>query len=397
MRITLKRNKDKYLRRGHPWIFANLIDRIDGEPGRGDVVEIANDRGDLLGRGLYHDDSLIAVRFLTTDVERPIDAEFFRERLERALTLRKQAYPDATHYRLAFSESDGLPGTIVDRYGDVLTWSTLCYGMDARREGMLDALEELVSPRAIVQRDDSPLREKDGLEQSVGVLRGSYEGPVEITEDGVVFVVDVLNGPKTGFFLDQRDHRRVVRRFAVDRRVLDVFCADGGFGLHAAAGGAAHVDMLDDASSALERARRNAERNGFEDRITFLEADALERLGEMVMEDRQYDLIILDPPGFAKSRRQVDDAMKAYQRINITAMQMLAPGGILATSSCSQAVGESDFLKTLEYSIRRSGSRVRTLYRGFQPADHPVLDTMPETHYLKFFVFQKLDDELPAS
>ncbi|MEX2399441.1 MAG: class I SAM-dependent rRNA methyltransferase [Rhodothermales bacterium] len=396
MRITLKKNKDKYLRRGHPWVFANLIAEESGDPGRGDVVEIADHSGDVLGKGLYHDESLIAVRFLTADAGQAVDDAFFRQRIERALALRRQVYGDATHYRLAFSESDGLPGTIIDRYGDVLTWTTLSYGMDARREGMLDALEDLLHPTAIIQRDDAPLREKDGLEQAVGVLRGSYDGPVEIVEDDVTFVVDVLHGPKTGFFLDQRDHRRSVRRFAAGRSVLDVFCADGGFGLHTAAGGATHVDMLDSSSTALDRARRNAERNSLADRMSFIEADALEQLGEMAEAGKTYDLIILDPPGFAKSRRQVDQAMKAYQRINITAMQMLSPGGILATSSCSQAVDEADFLKAVEYSVRRSGSRTRTLYRGYQPADHPVLPTMPETHYLKFFVLQKLGDEVPG-
>ncbi len=397
MRVILKKNKHKYLERGYPWVFANLIAEVEGAPARGDVVEIADYGGRQLGRGLYHDDSLIAVRFLTTDLDRPIDAAFFRERLERALALRRQAYGDATHYRLAFSESDGLPGTIVDRYGDVLTWTTLSYGMDARRDGMLDVLEDLVGPSAIVRRDDAALREKDGLEQAVGVLRGTYDGPVEIEEDGVIFLVDVLHGPKTGFFIDQRSHRRAVRRFAAGRRVLDVFCADGGFGLHAAAGGAAHVDMLDSSSAALERARRNAHRNGSAQRVSFIEADALDRLGELAEDGARYDLIILDPPGFAKSRRQVDQAMKAYQRINITAMQMLSPGGILATSSCSQAVDEADFVKTVDYSVRRTGSRTRTLYRGYQPADHPVLATMPETHYLKFFILQKLSDELPAA
>lgn len=396
MRVTLKKNKEKYLRRGHPWIFANLIERVDGAPSRGDVVEITDHAGRVLGQGLYHDRSLIAVRFLTPNADRAIDASFFGERLERAIALRRLAYGDATHVRLVFSESDGLPGTVVDRYGDVLTWSTLSYGMETRRDWLLDSLEDLVGPSAIVQRDDALLREKDSLEQAVGILRGQYDGPVEIAEDGLVFRVDVLNGPKTGFFIDQREHRRAVRRLAAGRRTLDVFCADGGFGLHAAAGGAEHVDMIDSSSAALERARANAELNGLADRFTFAEADALERLGELAESGERYDLIILDPPAFAKSRRQVDQAAKAYQRINISALQMLSPGGLLATSSCSQAVGEDDFAKILEYSARRSGSRTRVLYRGFQPADHPVLASMPETHYLKFYILQKLYDELPA-
>lgn len=378
-------------------MFSNQIHDISGDPKSGDVVEIAGSDGTPYGLGLYHSDSLIAVRFLTSDTSRSIDTSFFRERLERAIAFRRQVFGDATHYRLVYGESDGMPGTIIDRYGDVLTWSTLSYGMAQRRDEILDILDELLAPKAIVERNDAPLREKDHLEETTGVLRGSYDGPVEIREDDVVFRVDVLEGPKTGFFIDQRLNRQFVRRFARGRRVLDVFCADGGFGLHAAAAGADSVHLLDSSGTALARARQNAESSGLLDRVTFEEADALDRLGELVNEGATYDLIILDPPAFAKSRRQVEQASKAYQRINITALQMLRPGGLLATSSCSQAVSEQDFEKILDYSVRRSGSNVRTVYRGYPSPDHPVLPSMPETHYLKFFVLEKLSDEIPAA
>lgn len=395
MRITLRRNKDKDLRRGYPWIFANQIEDIAGAPASGDVVEIASSEGTLYGLGLYHAESLIAVRFLTSDASRTVDASFFRGRLERALSFRRQVFGASTHFRLINSESDGFPGTVIDRYGDVLTWSTLSFGMDQRRDIVIDALEELLSPRAIVERNDAPLREKDNLELTSGLLRGSYDGPVEIREEDVSFLVDVLAGPKTGFFIDQRINRQYVRRFARDRRVLDVFCADGGFGLHAAAAGAKSVRLLDSSTAALERVERNARQNGLLDKVTFEEADALERLGAMVEEGAEFDLVILDPPAFAKSRRQVEQASRAYQRINITALQLLPPGGILATSSCSQAVPEDEFVKILDYSVRRSGSVVRLLHRGFQSPDHPVLPSMPETHYLKFYVLEKLADEIP--
>ena len=397
MRVTLRRNKEKDLRRGYPWVFANQIDDVSGSPASGDVVQIASSTGALYGLGLYHADSLIAVRFLTSDPSRPIDAAFFRGRLERALKLRQQAFAGSTHYRLVNSESDGFPGTVIDRYGDVVTWSTLSYGMASRRNDILDALDELVAPRAVVERNDAPLREKDNLEETSGVIRGTYEGPVEIREDDVTFLVDVLEGPKTGFFIDQRINRQFLRRFAQGRRTLDVFCADGGFGLHAAAAGAESVHMLDSSAAALERARRNAERNGLTDKVSFEESEALERMGELVDEGATFDLIILDPPAFAKSRRQVTQATKAYQRINITALQMLRPGGILATSSCSQAVSEDDFAKIVDYSVRRSGSVVRTLHRGSQSPDHPVLPSMPETRYLKFFVHEKMGDEIPRN
>jgi len=403
--IVLRPGKDKALRKGYPWVFANQVDRKSDRPARGAVVRIVSPQGEPFGLGLYHDESLIAARFLTTDVEAEIGPEFFRERVRRAVALRRAAFPEATHARILFGESDGLPGTVVDRYGPggyqggVLTWTCLSYGMEGHREAVLDALTEELAPDAIVERNDAALRTKDGLAEATGVLRGEYDGPVEIEEDGARFAVDPLTGPKTGFFIDQRPNRLALRPFARGRRVLDVFSADGGFGLHAALGGAEHVHLLDSSADALDRAHQNAERSGVADRVTAEAADALDRLGEWADGAEQpggpYDLVVLDPPGFASSRRHLDAAKRAYQRINITALQILPPGGLLATASCSQAVSEEDFLGIVRYSARRAGATLRLLHRGTQPADHPILDTMPETGYLKFYLFQKLWDEVP--
>ncbi len=395
-RVVLRPHKDKAIRRGYPWVFANQISRKGDTPERGAVVRIESFEGETFGLGLYHDESLIAVRFLTRDPEAEIDAAFFRTRVDRAVDLREAAFPDATHARMIFGESDGMPGTVVDRYGDVLTFTTLSYGMAQRRDWILDALEARLKPSAIVERNDASLREKDGLDEQTGVLRGDVSGPIRIEEHGVQFDVDVVNGPKTGYFIDQRLNRLAVRPFARDRRVLDVFCADGGFGLHAAISGATSVHFLDASEDALARVRHNADLNGVTDRITTESADALDRLGDMVKEKADYNLIVLDPPGFAQSRRHVEAATKAYQRINISALQILPPGGILATSSCSQAVSEDDFLKIVHYSARKAGAHLRLLHRGGQPPDHPVLESMPETHYLKFYLFQKLWDEVPG-
>jgi 23S rRNA (cytosine1962-C5)-methyltransferase len=402
-RLVLNHGKDKQLRRGYPWVFSNQVTRVEGDPQRGDVVEVASADGAVHGIALYHDASLIAGRFLTRDPDHAVDEAFFRERVERAVARRRAVYPDATHCRLVFGESDGLPGTVVDRYGPpgfsggVLTFTTLSYGMERRREWVLDALEEILRPHAIVERNDVALRMKDGLEERTGVLRGTYDGEVEIEEGGAFFSVDVLSGPKTGFFIDQRENRAAVARFAGGRRVLDVFCADGGFGLLAAQAGADHVHFLDAAPFALERVRANALRNGLEEKISTEAADALDRLGDLADQRAAgYDLVVLDPPGFAKSRRQVEGAVKAYQRINISAMRLLPPGGLLATASCSQALSEDDFLKLVHYSARRAGVHLRRLYRGEQPPDHPSLEVMPETRYLKFFLFEVVGDELPA-
>ncbi len=401
-RVVLKPKKEKALRQGYPWVFQNQLVRMGERPGRGAVVQVEGQDGTVFGLGLYHDESLIAVRFLTSDADAEIDQAFFRGRIDRAVALREAAFPDATHARIAFGESDGLPGLVVDRYGPpgyaggVLTYTSLSFGMEARRESILDALTERLRPDAIVERNDAALRPKDGLEESTGVLHGDYAGPVEIAEGGARFAVDVLNGPKTGFFIDQRLNRFVAGPFARGRRVLDVFAADGGFGLHAALGGAERVHLLDASDDALARARHNAELSGVADRVSTETADALDRLGEMATERADFDYVILDPPSFASSRRHVEAATRAYQRINITALQMLPPGGLLATASCSQAVSEADFLKIVRYSARKAGAQLRLLHRGTQPADHPVLEAMPETHYLKFYLLQKLRDEVPG-
>lgn len=402
-RIILRPGKEKALQKGYPWIFANQIDRrrSDGAE-RGAVVSIESASGAGFGLGLYHDQSLIAVRFLTSDGTADIGPDFFRQRLARAIEMRRHAFPNSTHARLAFGESDGLPGTVIDRYGPpgwrggVVTWSCLSFGMEQYRDSMLDALQDLLGPDAIVERNDAALRSKDGLEEAVGVLRGDYGGPVAIEEEGAHFAVDVLHGPKTGFFIDQRMNRLAIRNHARDRKVLDVFSADGGFGIHAALAGATHVHMIDASRDALARAEQNAERTGVRDRITTEDTDALDRLGKMADEGASYDFVVLDPPSFAASRRHVEAATRAYQRLNISALRMLPAGGMLATASCSQAVTEDNFLQIVRYSARRAGARLRLLYRGGQPADHPVLDSMPETQYLKCYLFQKLEDEVPA-
>jgi 23S rRNA (cytosine1962-C5)-methyltransferase len=393
--LHLRAGKEKAVLSGYPWIFSNQLARVDGSPKRGDIVVARASSGDALGQFLYHDASLIAGRLVSRDAGRSIDQDFWAERLDAAIDRRRSAYGDATHCRLVYGESDDMPGTVIDRYGPagleggVLTFTTLSAGMDMRRDILLDHLERRLRPHAIVERNDAPLRAKDGLEERTGVLRGTVPDSVVITEAGVSFVVDVLGGPKTGFFIDQRDNRAAVARLAAGRRLLDVFCADGGFGLVALTAGAESAHFLDAAAPALERVRHNAEANGLGDRVSYERADALDRMGTMAAEARgRFDLIVLDPPGFARSRRDVESATRAYQRLNISALQMLEPGGILATSSCSQAIGEDDFLRIIHYSARRAGVHLRRLYRGGHAPDHPTLEAMPETQYLKFFVFE---------
>jgi 23S rRNA (cytosine1962-C5)-methyltransferase len=394
--VVLRPRAESGLRRGYPWIFANQVAKAVGAPCTGDAVRIESSEGALLGQGLYHERSQIQVRFLTADAGADAD-ELLAERLRRAFEFRRRTFADFDAWRLLHGESDGVPGTVVDRYGDVLVWSTVCAGIERRRERLLDVLQEAAGPRAIVQRDDHWLRAKDGLDEARGVLRGELGGPVLVAEGGITLEVDVLEGPKTGAFLDQRFHRIALRRFTAGRRVLDAFCADGGFGLHAAAAGAAGVLAVDSSEPALARAARNADRNGLRERFSFERADLLDRMPAMVEEGRAFDLVVLDPPAFARSRKHVDAAVRSYQLLNINALRLLPPGGILATSSCSTALPEKDFEKILHYSAQKAACRVRLLHRGSQPADHPILPSMPETAYLKFFVLQKLGDEAPPA
>ncbi|MBE2187309.1 MAG: class I SAM-dependent rRNA methyltransferase [Rhodothermales bacterium] len=389
-RLTLAPGKDRPLRSGYPWVFAGQIARVDGSPKTGDVVALADAHGEPLGLGFFHETSLVAFRLLTRDIAATIDAAFFRRRLERALALRQRYFGlDASHYRLAYAEADGLPGTIIDRYGDVLTVSTHSAGMDARQGWMVDALVDLVQPRAVVERNDGALRKKDGLEERAGLLYGLYDGPIRFDEHGVTYEVDVLGGLKTGFFLDQRLNRWEVRKWASGQRVLDVFCADGGFGLHAAAGGAAAVHFLDSSQAALDRARANASASGLDGvPMTFERADAVVRLGQMAKEGQRHDLVVLDPPAFARSKKHRDTALRAYQRINISGMQLLEDGGLLATASCSGAITPQDFRDVVAYSAHRAGVRLTLLHEAGHAPDHPVLEAMPETRYLKFLLFR---------
>ncbi|MCA9752085.1 MAG: class I SAM-dependent rRNA methyltransferase, partial [Gemmatimonadetes bacterium] len=378
--------------KGHPWVLGSQIGRVDGAPATGDPVDVVSAAGAFLGRGLYHESSLIRVRLLTRQPDVDLD-ELLATRIRDAFAMRRAMFPDSEHWRAVNGEADGIPGTVIDRYGDVLVFSTICAGIERRKDALLDLLQEIDSPRSLVQRDDNWLRAKDGLPEVRAVVRGEEPGPVTLEEKSVRFTIDVLGGPKTGFFLDQRFHRLAVRRFARGRRVLDLFSSDGGFGLHAAAGGAESAELVDVSEPALERARANASASGLADRIAYRAADLLDELPKWANErNGEFDLIVLDPPAFAKSRRHVDSATRAYQLLNINALRLLPPGGILATSSCSAALDETTWEKMLRYAIRKAECRVRLLYRGCQPPDHPVLPEMPETQYLKFRVVQKLPD-----
>ncbi len=384
--IRLKKNEDRRLLRGHLWTFSNEIASIEGAPAAGELVRLLSFQGHFLGIGFYHPHSLIAVRLLTRNDE-PVDDAFFRRRLERALALRTALYPGETTYRLVHGEADLLPGLIVDRFDGALSLQVLSAGMEERTGLLCDILTDLVGPAAIVERNDSPLRILEGLAERKGILRGEA-GAVTITEHGLRYEVDILGGQKTGFFLDQRENRGAIRRYAAGRRVLDCFCNEGGFSLNAAAGGAVSVKGIDIAEAPLARAARNAEANGLADRVSFTAGDVFDLLKGAVAAKEEYDLVILDPPSFTKSRKTVKKALHGYRALHRGALQLIAGGGFLATASCSHHLYEETFREVIEKSAIDCGRQLTLLeWRGAAP-DHPVLPGMPETAYLKFGVFR---------
>jgi 23S rRNA (cytosine1962-C5)-methyltransferase len=384
-RITLKKNEERRILNGHPWVFSNEIRETIGNPAAGDVVELLQASGRTLGIGFYHPHSLIAFRRLSTTIEE-IDTAFFLDRLKKALALRTTLFPGATVYRLVHGEADDLPGLIIDRYNDLCVVQAFSLGMDMRLAEICNALETLLNPGGIAERNESPLRVLEQLPQRKGMLRG-VASPITIEEHGLRYVIDVLNGQKTGFFLDQRENRAAAARYCRSGRVLDCFCNDGGFSLNAARGGAHTVLGLDISEDAVERATANALLNGCT-AVRFERGDVFERLTSLASEGATFDAVILDPPSFTRSKRNVQPAKKGYRELHQKALALIPSGGMLLTASCSHHIEPDVFLALVDESGRRSGRRLQLLeWRGAAP-DHPTLPSVPETLYLKFGVFR---------
>lgn len=379
-RIVLKRNEDRRVAAGHPWVFSNEIRETLGSPSSGDVVEVLASSGLGLGVGFYHAHSLIAVRILSVRLEE-IDHAFFLRRIGEAAAMRARLYPGVAALRIVHGEADGLSGLVIDRYNDIVALQTLSYGMDARLEMIADVVGEMFHPSAIVERDESPLRSLEHLPVRTGVLRGS-PSPTVILEHGLEYEVDVLGGQKTGFFLDQRENRLLVRDVSRGARVLDCFSNDGGFALNAARGGAASVLGIDISAEAVARASANARRNGI-DCCTFEAADVFERLDSLRAASCRFDVVILDPPSFARSRKTVPSARKGYRDLHRRALRVLEPGGFLLTASCSHHIQADTFLSDIDRSCREEARHARLVAWRGAAQDHPTLVMVPETAYLK--------------
>jgi len=386
--IQLQPGKDKPVRQRHPWIFSGAIAHVEGQPAAGALVEVVDARGGWLARGYYNPRSQIVVRLLTWDQNEAVDTDFWRRRLAQAVGARAPLAADTATdaYRLVYAESDGVPGLIVDRYGDWLAVQFLTLGVEARREMLLTLLAEQITPRGIVDRSDAAVRRQEGLPLRRGLAEGEPPpADLIISEHGYRFPVDLLGGQKTGFYLDQRENRRIVGCHAAGRRALNAFSFTGAFGVYALAGGAMHVTNLDSSYEALAGAETALRLNGFDPDLQAeaIAGDVFEVLRAFLAEGRQFDLVILDPPKFASRKADLAGAARGYKDINLLGLKLLAPGGLLATFSCSGLVTPDLFQKIVFGASVDAGRDAQIIARLGQGADHPILLSFPEAEYLK--------------
>ena len=382
--VILKKNEEKRLLNGHQWIFSNEIHRIEGTPKSGDVVEILRSDGRSSGIGFYNPHSLIAVRFLSPVVE-AIDEKFFEQRIRTAYDLRKKIFAGSETFRVVYGESDFLPGLIIDKFNDYFSVQTFSAGMDTRLPVICDVLESLFKPKGIAERNESPLRNLENIPIRTGIIRGAVQ-PTVIELNGLNFSIDILNGQKSGFFLDQRENRLMVRPFSNNATVLDCFSNEGGFGLYAASFGAATVDCVDISEEANTRAKSNAELNSLHS-VSFHTADVFRFLEDAAKNKQTWDIVILDPPSFTKSRKNVPTAIKGYKEINTNGLRTVAPNGIFLSASCSHHIDQQTFLNIIAESSVKANRKIKLLQISGASPDHPVLPSMPETHYLKCALF----------
>jgi 23S rRNA (cytosine1962-C5)-methyltransferase len=391
--VLLKPGEADRIVAGHPWIYAGEIFRLTSPVADGELVQVKDHRQRLLGTGFFNSKSKISVRVLSPErVE--VDGKFFEERIRVALAVRQKHLPNATSFRVVNAESDFLSGLIVDKYEDVLVVQISSFGMDKRKSQVIAALQKIFSPRAITERSDIGSRKFEGLQESNGVLFGELDEPVSVNLNGLKFETDLAGGHKTGMYLDQQANYQAVSSFAKGAQVLDCFSFLGGFGLHAARAGAAHVHLLDQSADAIEASKRNATTNGLAEKCSFevvnvfdwLKANTAVKPHERVIP--RFDLIVLDPPSFTRNRASVPDALRGYKEIHLRALKLLKPGGVLATFCCSHHVNAELFQDTLLSAAFDTRKILRRVATYSQSPDHPIIPMIPETEYLKGFAFE---------
>lgn len=385
--LYLQSGREKSLNRKHPWVFSKAIKKIKGKPGLGDTVTIYSNEGKYLATAAYSPDSQIRARIWTFDETEQIDQAFFSKKLTRALDARQYVIAEGglTGFRLCAAESDGLPGITIDKFDNYLVCQLLSAGAERHKGEIVMALNSLFPDCAVYERSDVDVRKKEGLEKITGPLHGDApQAPVLIKENGLTIEVDILNGHKTGFYLDQRDSRAALERFSKDKEVLNCFCYTGTFGLYALRGGCKKVINVDVSQPALDTAKRNVEHNDLDlSRAEFVKQDVFKLLRQYREEGRQFDTIVMDPPKFAESKAQLTGACRGYKDINMIAMQLLKPGGTLLTFSCSGLMEQNLFQKVVADAALDAGKELLIMERLNQAADHPIAGNYPEGFYLK--------------
>lgn len=385
--IQLKPGKEKRVYTLHPWIFKSDIDKELNGCTPGDIVDIISSKGKFLARGYYNPNSQIALRIMTYNEAEPVDRDLIFRRIHEAIEYRR-TFADLKSCRLVFAESDRLPALIVDAFDDVLVLQCLALGMERFKKDIVDALVEELHPRGIWERNDVPVRRLEGLDMCTGLLYGEVPDRVQMSENGVKFWVDVKEGQKTGFFLDQKENRAAIAPFVKGQKVLDCFTHTGSFALHAGYYGASEVTGVDISEFACECASENAALNHLEDRVHFVAANAFDLLSEQSRKGEKYDVVILDPPAFTKSRNAVDSALRGYKEINLRAMKMIRTGGYLITCSCSQHVLPEMFRTMVLDAAKDAKVLLRQVEFRTQGKDHPILPYARETEYLKCGIYQ---------
>ena len=395
--VTLKKGEGRTIKAGGAWVFNNEIETITGRFHNGDLVIVHDFDGYPMGKGYINQNSKIRVRLLTRHVNQEIDESFFQMRLQNAWNYRKDTV-DTSSCRLVFGEADFLPGIVIDKYEDVLVMECLTLGMERYKEQLANLMKQILQKdgiqiRGVYERSDAKEREKEGLSRVKGFIGAEFDTNVEITENGVRYMVDVVNGQKTGFFLDQKYNRLAIQKLCKGKRVLDCFTHMGTFALNAGIVGASEVTGLDISEFAVEQATENAKRNSLSDTVTFRAANVLDELPKLAAAGEKYDVVILDPPAFTKSRQATKNAIKGYREINMKGLKLVKDGGYLATCSCSHFMTQELLAKTIREAARATHKRLRQVEFRTQAADHPILWAAEESYYLKFFIFQVVDEK----
>jgi len=388
-KVYLKKKISRRIENGHPWIFGNEVNTVEGDAAGGETVEVYTHDKKFVGKGYINPQSQILVRLLTRDKSDSIDEAFFFNRLKEAWEYRQRlGYTE--NCRLIFGEADFMPALIIDKFNDYFVLQTLALGMDKWKPAIVKALEKIFSPKGIYERNDVPVRELEGMSQQKGFLSAPFDTQIVIRENGLQMHVDIENGQKTGYFLDQQDNRRAIQHIVKGADVLGAFCYTGSFETHAGWYGAKSVLGLDISENAVAQARRNAVLNGLENICKYETVNAFDVLKQWSKEGRQYDVVMLDPPAFTKSRETIQKAITGYKEINLRGMKLVKKGGFLVTSSCTNLVQPELFLETIQMAAKDARRRLRQVTFQAQASDHPIIEGWENTNYLKFLIVQVL-------